>query len=1463
MFLGMLRALKVSVRMTPRKRKSSESMSPAAIKKRKQREKETAEKKEARLTKQRHRTAQNRANETEEQRKHRLNQNSQRNRDSRAEETSEQTENRRQANRQNMSKKRKEAELKKDDLHLEGFNYNIAADYPPADIGEMGDVCVYCQARRYKYEPKGICCLKGQIQLAGLDDPPNPFDSYLSGKNKKSKQFLAKILKYNSCFQLAQRESLNASKDQYQALPKISSILPTANTNPKSLQIYFMKNENKQAQQRCTNVRGIKADIILELQQILHQNNQIIKLFKTAIKEMPSDYYILPPDSTISSPEEQKARQFPTINEIIVSNTQDNSYKGALVISKCSPHLRTVPRFHRSYDALQYPLIFWQGEDGYHFGWKKINSKTEKTTKMSSREFYAYHIMIRTSNHILKFGKLFTNFIVDMFMKIEIERISFFKSENKKRIDSFCSLKDAVEKNKSFLEIGKESQLPSSFTGGPSYWFEAAQDVLACKKYYGIPDLFITFKCNPDWQEIQVQLFTGQTSKDRPDLIARVFKQKLFNLMKLITRSEIFGEIQCWNYFVKFQKNGLPEAKMLVWLKEKLCAFQIDIDKVICAELPDPVKDAKLFDIVVNHMVHGPCDHNEKAPCKKEGECTEKYPKSFLNSTEIFDMSSIIYRRRQPQDERFSTQRKVGKGKDSKIDNSWIVPYSPLLCKMFETHVNVEICDLEKLKFYINQLSINYSIILEDYDSNAQCKTERSITSSEAVWRILNFPLRENFPPVARFDVHLQDQHRVYFTENNFKRLVAEPENTKLTAFFQLCETDQFAESLLYPEVSTYYTWTHKKYHKRKRGTRDTIKNVYSQETLARICAVHPSDSERYHLRLLLYEVPGPKSFDALKTVGGQKCETYKEACEKRGLIIREETWETTLQEAIEYSTAEQLRNLFSIILSFCKPSNPTSLWNKFKGNLSKDNKNGRNNSNSKCGEEQVIEALRQIENKCMLMNGRTMKDLNINSQTGSHESGAQDYEYKREMNYDITKLRESCDKDKPRLGQEQLVVYNVIQEKITSGAGGLFFLDAPGGTGKTFLLNILLSEIRMQKKIALALASTGLAASLLDGGRTAHSALKLPLDIATSIHPKCNISNNSGIARVLKECVLIVWDECTMANKKSLEALNITLKKLRRNNLLMGGVVVVLSGDFRQTLPVIPGSTVSQQFNACIKASFLWNECQEETLTTNMRVQNNQQFSEHLLNIGDGEINRKDEMISFPSWFCCLVQSVEDLISKVYPNISKNFKNNEWLSKRAILAPTNKCVNRLNVRIQNKLPGSDFTYKSMDTVVNTEESELYPQEFLNTLELPGFPSHILELKIGSAILLMRNIDPPNLCNGTRLSVKALFPNIIQATVLNGNSKGKDVFIPRIYCTPINSHFLFNRLQFPVQLAFAMTIHKAQGQTFQVAGVNLEQPCFSHGQLYVACSRVTDPQNLYIYAPDGRTKNIVHKKALM
>lgn len=154
----------------------------------------------------------------------------------------------------------------------------------------------------------------------------------------------------------------------------------------------------------------------------------------------------------------------------------------------------------------------------------------ETHKKVSAMNFYSYRLMIRQNevNHILYCRRLFNQYVVDMYAKIETERLNFIRFNQKKlRSEEYVHLRDAINSDGNVQDLGKMIILPATYTGSARHMHEYAQDAMTYVRNYGRPDLFITFTCNPQWSDIKDNLFPGQSSTDRHDITARVFKQKL------------------------------------------------------------------------------------------------------------------------------------------------------------------------------------------------------------------------------------------------------------------------------------------------------------------------------------------------------------------------------------------------------------------------------------------------------------------------------------------------------------------------------------------------------------------------------------------------------------------------------------------------------------------------------------------------------------------------------------------------------------------------------------------------------------------------------------------------------------------------------------------------------------------------------------------------------------------------
>ena len=314
--------------------------------------------------------------------------------------------------------------------------------------------------------------------------------------------------------------------------------------------------------------------------------------------------------------------------------------------------------------------------------------------------------------------------------------------------------------------------------------------------------------------------------------------------MEVMVKHKLFGPTKCHMYSIEWQKRGLPHAHILVWLENRIRPEQID--SIISAELPDPEADPRLFEIVLKNMVHGPCGWlNPRSPCMDEHfKCTKKFPKSFIAETQTGNDGYPLYRRRSPNNGGHATVIEGSDGSQMPIDNSWIVPYCPTLSRMFNAHINVEYChSVKSIKYickYINKggdMAILQRESVNQNDEIAMYQLGRYISSNEAFWRIFSFPIHDRYPTVVHLAVHLENGQRVYFNPDNAAAVVENPPNTTLTAFFELCRSDEFARTLLYADVPRFYTWNQarKVFSRRRRGSKVDGSDCLARDAIGRI----------------------------------------------------------------------------------------------------------------------------------------------------------------------------------------------------------------------------------------------------------------------------------------------------------------------------------------------------------------------------------------------------------------------------------------------------------------------------------------------------------------------------------------------------------------------------------------------------------------------------------------------------
>ncbi|UYV81456.1 hypothetical protein LAZ67_20001240 [Cordylochernes scorpioides] len=786
---------------------------------------------------------------------------------------------------------------------------------------------------------------------------------------------------------------------------------------------------------------------------------------------------------------------------------------------------------------------------------------------------------------------------------------------------------------------GKAVILPSSFQGSPRNMAQNYQDAMAIVRKHGKPDFFVTMTCNPKWLEIVENLEEGQSVVNRPDLVVRVFKMKLDQLQVFM---------------------GLPHAHILIILIPEDKPNTVErIDQFISAEIPDQETRPRLYEIVTRHMVHGPCgEHNLNSPCMVDGHYSKEFPKQFQEETLVNVSRYPRYKRRN------NCVEAIVNGKY--IDNSWIVPYCPMLSLRYNCHINVECCASVKSVKYLFKYVYKEHATLNHYEIKSHMNS-RYVSAPEAGWRLFSFPMHRLSHSIMRLQVYLPGQQSICFNEDNLEEVVQQAGNkdTTLTAWFKLNQVDENARNILYGDIPQHYVFDKRlrKWTPRQRGAGSTIGRMYSVNI--------QSDSERFCLRLLLLHISGATSFENLKTFNGIHYQSFKEAAQARSLFEDDKVWDNTLHEAAGEKMPRQLRELFAHICILAVPHNIPDLFSKYKKLLCEDFARLHEGHTSDC-QYCTDCVLRDIQN-IFTANGKSCRDFDLPVPPDVSDFSVSTYNAEAEKNK-ADEMRKKIDQN-----AKQKLAFEAIMSTIDDNSlpQRLFFLDGPGGSGKTFLYKTLLSTIRGNNGIALPVASTGIAANLLEGGRTYHSQFKLPvplLDTSTS-----SMRMTSDDAKQIREANVIIYDEATMAPKDALRCINNLLKEIMQNEKPLGGKTIVFGGDFRQTLPVVSHGTQAAIVESSIKFHPLWKKFNILKLDNNIRSID-PEFSAWLLKLGNGELTNDlgldSDTFEIPSEMVCN----GDLVKEIYGDklLPSDF---EQYTDKAILCPRNVDVDDINKR--------------------------------------------------------------------------------------------------------------------------------------------------------------------------------------
>ena len=1158
---------------------------------------------------------------------------------------------------------------------------------------------------------------------------------------------------------------------------------------------------------------------------------------------------------------------------------------------------------------------------------KSVNSYLETGSKyydsnVSIRDFYRYRFAIRQKDldyhPILSCGGgLGQKFVLDIAARVDQQVADYLRKNVDIRSTTAPNLlRYMIEQynnqqktlNGKFVpknvdDIGKVVLFNSKNPGKRAYWqrmFNDCTTILAKVYDPRYARFFITVTNNREWPEFCETIYkNGQMFTDRFDTWMRVWKLKMDEFHRELDEEHLFGEVLGFGESTEYQNRGGAHIHRV--MQSNVLSIPEVIEDYIWAHIPPlPDKDddteiAKMFRELRGLMklqLHS-CAEDFCGQLDHLGRCKKRFPEPFSNVTILYpDRPAQYYR---PSPDNNGETITISRGtKTQTFDNRWVIPYNPYVLMKYRVHHDI-------LFAYGSKANIKYAMkypfkgpgfaYLEckevggkvDVDEPAQYAKMNFRAATEAYGtRIQSIPYARTSHHVVSLDIHLPGEQKVYFKVGKVEQAADEVKsgalrNSKLSSYWQLWSEGKIPKDMLFETVPEKYRWDNGKKswieYQRKQNKRPPI---------GRLNSVPPNQQQRFALYLLTKHYPGdPDHLCGVKLEDKTEKHDFVEAAMKRGLLENDNIWAETLREASLKRWPRELRWLFVSILAYGKPNNALALWEEFKDQMF--NKNWPTSLKEDMALSDLERMLGNFGMNCLQFN---LPEPSIAVEK-NQENDLAEFFFPQEEDTPVlnTDLSANSRTGPFSFTPSQQEVYEKVIEGLKADSTDKriprkFFVYGEAGTGKTSLFREIIHRMRhppLSMKVIVC-ASTGTAAILLPGGSTAHSIFRLGHKVSIDQPPTFTLE--IFFAKRIREASLIIVDEITMLHNTIITLIDRICREVApptNKDIPFGGKVVIFSGDFKQSLPVVRHGGQLAQVAACFQWHELYNDFTKIKLRENCRVlPGEKEFLKLLRDIGTGA---HGEYFWIPPEY--VVQSRKELIDFVYPNFEEFIKDPRRLLKHLILAPHNETVDAINKELLKRIPGEERRYmaalkplsqRPLDVnAIESETAALYLRKDI------GMPPHDLRIKVGSVVVLLQNHNKKEgLINGTRFIVREMHNHYIVGEVITGSSSRVPTlfFIGRTrseYEDEGSDGVKYESTQFPLKPAFAMTITKGQGQTVDCEGLDLTQDVFAHGQLYSAWSRVTSGKGIRVFAPFRqidkrgytRVQNVVAKQLIL